>query len=125
MRLQNLPQRVHGWLTSGALTMGHARALINATDPEGLAKQVIAKALSVRQAEALVRRASRGDAAPRAPKKGPVHDADIQALERQLSDLLGLKTDIRHAGKDGSVTLHYSSLEQLDMICQRLSGERI
>jgi ParB family transcriptional regulator, chromosome partitioning protein len=125
MRLQNLPLRVHGWLTNGQLSMGHARALINATDPEGLAKQIIAKALSVRQAEALVRRASKGDTLPRASKMGSVRDADIQALERQLSDLLGLKTEIRNLGKGGSVTLHYSSLEQLDMICQRLSGERI
>jgi ParB family transcriptional regulator, chromosome partitioning protein len=125
MRLQNLPLRVHGWMTSGELSMGHARALINATDPEGLAKQIIAKALSVRQAEALVRRAS----APAGPIKvraqGSTGDADIQALVRQLSDLLGLKTEIRNNGKAGSVTLHYSSLEQLDMICQRLSGERI
>jgi ParB family chromosome partitioning protein len=52
-------------------------------------------------------------------------DADLIALERQLGDLLGLKVQVTHKGEGGSVTLHYSSLDQLDMICQRLSGEPI
>jgi ParB family chromosome partitioning protein len=55
---------------------------------------------------------------------GPV-DADVVALERQLGDTLGLKVQIAHNGKKGVVSLHYSSLDQLDMICQRLSGEPI
>jgi ParB family transcriptional regulator, chromosome partitioning protein len=125
IRLRTLPPRVHGWLASGELTMGHARALLAAEDAEALGRQVIAKGLSVRQTEALVKRA----AGPRPPRPGrapsAASDADIAALERQLSDLLGLRTEIRHTGKSGRVTLHYSTLEQLDMICQRLSGERI
>ena len=52
-------------------------------------------------------------------------DADLEALERQLGDILGLKVQVTHKGQGGTVTLHYSSLDQLDMICQRLSGEPI
>jgi ParB family transcriptional regulator, chromosome partitioning protein len=126
MRLGNLPQSVHGWLAAGEMTMGHARALLGSTDPLVHAKLVMAKGLSVRQTEALVRKASRATSdKPRAPKAPSGNDADILALERQLSDLLGLRTEIRHEVRHGSVTLHYSSLEQLDMICQRLSGEAI
>jgi ParB family transcriptional regulator, chromosome partitioning protein len=125
MRLGNLPQSVHGWLAAGEMTMGHARALLASSDPLVHAKLVMAKGLSVRQTEALVRKASKGEAKPRAPRAASGNDADIMALERQLSDLLGLRTEIKHEARHGSVTLHYSSLEQLDMICQRLSGEPI
>ena len=55
----------------------------------------------------------------------PAADADLAALERQLSDILGLKVQVAHKGEGGAVTLQYSNLEQLDMICQRLSGEPI
>jgi ParB family transcriptional regulator, chromosome partitioning protein len=82
---------------------------------------VVAKRLSVRQTEALVRRGDK----PRKVRVGRDPDPDITALERQLSDLIGLKTEIRHGQSGGSVTLNYATLEQLDMICQRLSGERI
>jgi ParB family chromosome partitioning protein len=54
-----------------------------------------------------------------------VVDADLEALQRQLSDILGVKVQVSHKGQGGAVTLHYSSLDQLDMICQRLSGEPI
>ena len=125
MRLQSLPPAIHAWLTAGELTMGHARALIGTDDPVSLAREVIAKGLSVRKTEALVRRVSK-PLKVRAPRVGDSGgNADIAALERQLSDLLGLKIAIRHDGKSGSVTLAYSSLEQLDLICQRLSGEAI
>ncbi len=124
MRLRDLPLRVHGMLSAGQLTMGHARALLTTDDPEGIAKQVVAKGLSVRQTESLVRRRKAGDR-PKRIKPGSASDADIMALERQLADLLGLKVTIRHELKSGQVMLHYSSLEQLDMICQRLTGEPI
>ena len=126
MRLRNLPLSVHGWLAGGDLTMGHARALLSSEDPESLARQVIAKGLSVRQTESLVRKLSKSNEPARVRKSGEaVGNADITALERQLSDLLGLKIQIKHEGKSGTVMLHYSSLEQLDLICQRLSGEPI
>lgn len=126
MRLRNLPIAVHDWMRDGELSMGHARALLSAEDPVVLARQVVAKGLSVRDTEKLVRRL--GKPARQGSSGGgtrAVHDADIAALERQLSELLGLRTDIKHQARSGTVTLHYSSLEQLDMICQRLTGERI
>lgn len=121
LRLLDLPQSVRDHVAAGHLTMGHARALITAVDPATLAETVIARGLSVRQTEALARAAKRSTPA-RAAVRPPI-DADLAALERQLSDSLGLKVAIRHAGGGGSVTVTYSSLDQLDMLCQRLSGE--
>jgi ParB family transcriptional regulator, chromosome partitioning protein len=131
LRLLDLPELVRQSLVNGDITMGHARAVATAPDPEALTKEIVAKGLSVRQAE------ERAQQAKRAP--GPGHDiarasarnaaktvdADLAALERQLGDILGLKVQVTHKGQGGHVTLHYSSLDQLDMICQRLSGEPI
>ena len=125
LRLLDLPAPVRTMVVEGALTMGHARALVSAPDPETLAKQVVEKGLSVRDAEALARNAKPG----RGGKPGPMEykgaEADILALERQLGDMLGLKVKIAHAPGGGTVTIAYSSLDQLDMVCQRLSGEMI
>ncbi len=124
IRLRDLPPLVQDLLAEGKLSMGHARALLTAPDAESLAGEIVRRALSVRQTEALVRKSKK----PAAAKLGKVAgeaNSDIALLERQLGDLLGLKVGIAHDGKSGSVTLAYSSLEQLDMICQRLSGERI
>lgn len=123
MRLRNLPLRVHGWLTHGQISMGHARALLTSPDPEGHGAQVVAKGLSVRQTERLVK--ARPERTMPRVRGDSVAETDIRALERQLSELIGLKIEIRHQARSGSVTLHYTTLEQLDMICQRLSGERI
>ena len=107
---------------AGQLSMGHARALITAPDPEALAEEVVRRGLSVRDTEKLAK-AGKAPKARAAPSyKG---QADIAALERQLGDLLGLRITIRHGLSGGSVTLAYSTLDQLDMICQRLSGEPI
>jgi ParB family chromosome partitioning protein len=122
MRLRNLPLRVHGWLVSGEISMGHARALLQCEDPEGIAKQVIERGLSVRDTERLAKRAKAGKSVTKA--RGG-RDPDLEALERQLGDILGLKVQISHGARGGTVTLGYSSLDQLDLICQRLSGEHI
>jgi ParB family chromosome partitioning protein len=128
LRLLDLPEKVRGWVADGQLQMGHARALITAPDPQLLAEQVIRRGLSVRETENLAREAKPGGGAGKsaggAGRVG-VNDADIEALERQLGDLLGLKVRIQHQLKSGTVTLAYNSLDQLDMICQRLSGEKI
>jgi ParB family chromosome partitioning protein len=123
LRLLDLPDRVRGLVATGALTMGHARAIVGANDPEGLADEVIRRGLSVRETEraASVGKSRRG----RKGRAAPPANADIEALERQLGDMLGLKVTISYAPGGGTVGLHYSSLDQLDMICQRLSGERI
>jgi ParB family transcriptional regulator, chromosome partitioning protein len=122
MRLGDLPERVRAMVAAGALSMGHARALIGAPDAEGLAAQVVKGDLSVRATEALVKKAKK--TAPIEYKSMPERgsNADIALLERQLGDLLGLKVAITHAGGTGSVTVGYATLDQLDMICQRLSG---
>ncbi|QNQ09083.1 ParB/RepB/Spo0J family partition protein [Sphingomonas alpina] len=124
LRLLDLPQPVQERVVTGELTMGHARALIGATDVESLADQVVAKGLSVRETERLAR-AAKPDA-QRARRGGDGgRDADLAALEHQLGDLLGLSVRIAHSPKGGTLTLSYATLDQLDMICQRLSGERI
>jgi ParB family transcriptional regulator, chromosome partitioning protein len=123
LRLLDLPEGVRTMVADGRLSMGHARALITAPDPEGLARQVVERGLSVRETERLAQSARPASArVARAPKEA---DADIAALERQLGDILGLKVKIAYGGGAGSVTLGFSSLDQLDLICQRLTGERI
>ena len=109
--------------------MGHARAVATAPDPEALTRDIIRKGLSVRQAEEQARRekSKPGPGIGRASTRNAAKamDADLEALERQLGDILGLKVQVAHKGQGGAVTLHYSTLDQLDMICQRLSGEPI
>ncbi len=129
MRLLELPESVRTLVGEEKLTMGHARALINAPNAEELAKQVVNKGLSVRDTEKLVRQALGG---PRRKSKMPMagiseSDADIRAVESHLGDLLGLKVTIQSKGQTGagSMTIDYSNLDQLDLICQRLTGEHI
>ncbi|MGN6124604.1 MAG: ParB/RepB/Spo0J family partition protein [Sphingomonas oligoaromativorans] len=126
LRLLDLPAPVRQDVANGSLTMGHARALITAPDPEKLAADVIKRGLSVRETEKLARSVKPAGREAREPKNGKAApNADIAALERQLGDLLGLAVKIGHGEAGGTVTLSYSTLDQLDMICQRLSGERI
>lgn len=123
MRLLDLPRTVQARVIDGTLSMGHARALIGARDVEALADQVIARGLSVRDTERLAsaaKPAARTGATPAAAR-----DADIAALEHQLADLLGLSVRIKHGPRGGTLSLNYSTLDQLDMVCQRLSGEGI
>ena len=123
LRLLDLPRPVQERVVDGELTMGHARALIGAPDVEKLVDQVIAKGLSVRETERLARSAKPD---PRARSGGDGgRDADLAALENQLGDLLGLSVRIAHSAKGGTLTLSYATLDQLDMVCQRLSGELI
>jgi len=131
LRLLDLPEFVRQSLLQGDISMGHARAIATADEPETLTRRIIAKGLSVRQAEEQVRREKRrpgpgydiGRASTRNAAKAA--DADLEALQRQLGDILGLKVEVTHKGEGGTVVLHYSSLDQLDMVCQRLSGEPI
>ena len=131
LRLLDLPEFVRQSLVSGDITMGHARAVATAPDPEALTKEIVSRGYSVRQAEDRAKQARHapgpgvdiGRASARNAAKAV--DADLAALERQLGDILGLKVTVTHKGQGGHVTLHYSSLDQLDMICQRLSGEPI
>ena len=103
--------------------MGHARAVATAEDPEALVRTIVAKGWSVRQAEDATRAEKSPKTAVRKQESTP--DADIAALERQLSDMLGLKVQVVHNADGGTVRISYSSLDQLDLVCQRLSGEAI
>jgi ParB family chromosome partitioning protein len=129
--LLDLPEFVRQSLLNGEITMGHARAVASAPDPETLTKEIVSKGLSVRQAEDRAKQAKQGPgpgydiARASARNAAKTVDADLAALERQLGDILGLKVQVTHKGQGGTVTLNYSSLDQLDMICQRLSGEPI
>ena len=126
LRLLDLPEAVRAHVAEGRLSMGQARAIIGRDDAEALARRIIAEGLSVRAVERLVQgqAGSRGQRAARRPDGAG--DADIAALESHLADLLGLGVRIAHKpGSGGTLTLAYSSLEQLDMLCQRLSGEAI
>lgn len=134
MRLLALPQPVLKMIADKSLSMGHARALINVPDAESIAAEVVDRGLSVRDVEKLVRRArseAAGKPGGRARGQGGGADAasnaDIAAVERHLEDLLGLKVKIAADAnqRSGSVTVRYGSLDQLDLICQRLSGEII
>lgn len=130
MRLLDLPESVQALVGDGSLAMGHARALIGADDAEAIARRVAKEGLSVRAVEALVRAGKAGDAPPKAPLEYKSadggRDPDIVAVERHLSELLGIGVAIQYAGDGkGALTLKFASLDQLDMICQRLSGESI
>jgi ParB family chromosome partitioning protein len=122
LRLLGLPDAVKAMVDKGDLSAGHARALLSAAAPEALARQVVDQGLSVRQTEQLVQRAAavKSSGARRGPKE---KDADTRALETDLSDLLGLRVAIAAKGREGSVTLYYKSLDQLDGLLQRLSGQ--
>lgn len=116
LRLLQLPDRVRELLREGALTAGHARALLTAKDPVGLALQVVDRGLNVRQAEALA--ASRNlPPAPRAPRS----DADTRAIEQKIIAHLGLKVAIKHGPRGGQVVLSYKDLDQLDGIVRLLT----
>ncbi len=125
LRLLDLPQGVRAMVADGRLSMGHARALITAPNAEALAEETVRRGLSVRETEALARAGKGVVARPRAAKPAVQGDADVGALERQLGDILGLKVAIEHREKGGTITVSYSTLDQLDLVCQRLSGEPI
>jgi ParB family chromosome partitioning protein len=130
LRLLDLPEFVRQSLLRGDISMGHARAVATAEDPEELTREIVRKGLSVRQAEERARAekvlpGAGSDIARASARNARSIDPDLTALERQLGDMLGLKVQVVHKGEGGSVTLNYSSLDQLDMVCQRLSGEPI
>jgi ParB family chromosome partitioning protein len=129
LRLLDLPEFVRQSLMRGEISMGHARAIASSDDPEALTREIVAQGLSVREAERLAQKARPGPGSDigraSARKAANAANADLEALQRQLADLLGLRVKVHHHGNSGSILLHYSTLDQLDMICQRLSGEPI
>ena len=129
MRLLQLPDPVLALIDAGSLSMGHARALVGHPEAEILARQAVDGGLSVREVETLARKAPASESRsrkPRAAREATV-DADIAALQNDLEDVLGLKVRIVSEGdpQAGAVTISYRTLDQLDLICQRLSGRGV
>ncbi|GHC74358.1 ParB/RepB/Spo0J family partition protein [Limoniibacter endophyticus] len=117
LRLLKLPDEVQELLTTGQLSAGHARTLITADNPSALAEKIIANGLSVRQAEAL----AQAPLVEPSKKSAPAEkDADTLALEKILTDVIGLKVQISHREKGGDLKIIYKTLDQLDDLCRRL-----
>ncbi len=127
LRLRGLPEAVKALLDSGALSAGHARALLGASHPEAIADQAVSQHLNVRQVERLVQQSKTGPSGRRPggksgqPSAKPVKDPDTIALEKDLSAMLGLRVAIDFGGQGGSLTIHYRTLEQLDDVLRRLN----
>lgn len=121
LRLLDLPSEVQSMVEDGRLSMGHARALVSASDPLAIAERVVAQGLSVRATEAL----ASGRKAP-APRHGlspaaPANDPNIEALEMQLTEQIGMPVAVAVSGaSSGSLTVRFESLDQLDWLCARL-----
>ncbi|CAM5581949.1 ParB family chromosome partitioning protein [Aquamicrobium terrae] len=123
LRLLRLPDVIRDMLVDGALSAGHARTLVTAQDPAGLAKRIVEDGLSVRQAEALAQMPPAQQREPR-PAAAAQKDADMLALEKLLSDATGMKVTIAHKDRGGELRIAYRTLEQLDELCRRLKLER-
>lgn len=119
MRLLASPAGIKLMVEKGDLSAGHARALLGVDDAEGLAQEVIAKGLNVRQTEAMAKTWSAAQAKPKKSQK-KAKDADCVALEKDLTEKLGLNVSIDSKGSAGRVTISYQSLEQLDDLLIRL-----
>jgi ParB family chromosome partitioning protein len=120
LRLLQLPAVVQEHVLLGRLSAGHARAILASDDQETVAEQVVARGLSVRDTEALVRAKAAGPKKASGPRRA-AKDADTTALESDLEDALGMSVDIADRGGAGEVKIRYASLEQLDDICRRLT----
>ena len=118
VRLLDLPAPVQDLIADGTLSAGHGRALLAAAEPAELAKTVVRLGLTVRQTEALVRRAGQAKAA----RAAPAGDPNTKALQKELSQALGLKVTLASAarGKGGRLTIAYRDPEQLDSLIGRL-----
>lgn len=127
LRLLDLPEAVRAMVVERKLSMGHARALVSASDPTTLAKRVIDEGLSVRATEALASmKGKAAGAVSRARPRDAEIDANVAALESQLAEVVGLPVSIHVVSLDaGSVTVRYASLDQLDFIASRLAGETL
>lgn len=122
LRLLSLPDPVQAMVVEGRLSPGHARALIGSSDPEALARMVERMGLSVRATEDMVARLER-PSRPAKPRREVEDDPNTRALVRRLSDRLGLEVDLAHRkDESGTLTIRYSTLDQLDAVC-RLLGE--
>src|SRR5262249_54269440 len=123
LRLLKLPRKVQALVQEGKLTAGHARALVGREDAEALAQRILEQDLNVRAVEALVNGASQGGTQRAGDRRGNGKDADTRAFEKDISDSLGLKVEIKPgSGESGILAIRYGNFEQLDYIRARLVG---
>ena len=122
LRLLKLPETIKSYIHSGKLSAGHARMLIGQPNAESLAEEVVARGLNVRQVESIARESAtkNGKArASRALRRGD-KNANLVALEKRISDALGLAVSIDERKRGGVLTIRYRSLDQLDDVLRRL-----
>jgi ParB family transcriptional regulator, chromosome partitioning protein len=124
LRLLKLPDVIRDMLVDGALSAGHARTLVTAEDPAGLAKRIVEDGLSVRQAEALAQMPAGAPAVKRQSSEPVQKDADTLALEKLMTDTIGMIVTIEHKERGGVLRVAYRTLDQLDELCRRLKQER-
>lgn len=122
LRLLKLPGNVQNLIEQGEISAGHGRALLAVQDPDKVLAEILKSGLSVREVEALSQKQSDNDSAEKQPRKNQEKDADTKALEKAISDNLGMSVTIRNRGEKGAVTVKYTTLEQLDLISKRLSS---
>jgi ParB family chromosome partitioning protein len=123
MRLTKLPDEVQAYIASGKLSAGHARALIGVPDPAAAAKRILQDGLSVRQTEALAHEEGVPERKPQKARAGKaIKDSDTVALEKRISDALGMKVTVEHRDPGGVVQIKYKDLDQLDDIVRRLES---
>ena len=120
MRLTKLPAEVQAYIASGQLSAGHARALIGVPDPAAAAKRIVEEGLNVRETEALAHVEGVPVRKPQKARSGKAKDPNTVALEKRVSDALGLAVGIDHRDPGGTVHIRYRDLEQLDEILRRL-----
>jgi len=125
IRLLKLSEPVKQLVRSGKISAGHARLLLGQPNAERIAQEIIDKGLSVRQLEADMRKEDGAEA----PRKGretkgsdSTKDPDTRALEKRLSDALGLEVGVDHRGEGGTLRIKYRNLEQLDAVLRKLGG---
>ena len=121
MRLLNLPEMSRRLVAEGSISAGHARALLAVKDPDAIARRIVDEGLTVRDIEHLAQRQA-SDSGVKPRKVREEKDADTRAMEKLLSDTLGLTVVIRHEGERGELRVRYETLEQLDALCRRLTG---
>lgn len=123
LRLLKLSDPIRDMIVDGSLSAGHARTLVTAQDPASLARRIIEEGLSVRQAEALAHQPEEQARKP-ATTSAPIEkDADTMALEKALTDAIGLRVTITHGQKGGDLRIAYKTLEQLDELCRKLQKQ--
>ncbi|MBG0799321.1 ParB/RepB/Spo0J family partition protein [Methylocystis sp. L43] len=121
IRLLALPEDAKRLVGEGAISAGHARALLAVADPSAVARRIVEKGLTVRDVERLAKDHALNVRPSKSVAARPAKDADTRAIEKTLSDALGMRVELRSEGEGGELRIRYESLEQLDSICRLLT----